>query len=48
MIAVKINEHFIVHEFCNAAGILPVDTDADIALLHVIKTVVDNNVSPAL
>src|ERR1035437_11075287 len=48
MIAVKINEHFIINQLCNTAGILPVDTNANIALLHIIKTIVDNSVCPAL
>ena len=48
MIAIKINNHFIVHQFGNATGVLPVNTQPDIGLLHFIIVIINNNVDAAL
>ena len=48
MIAIIIHYHFVVHQFGNSTGILPVNTDTDIGLLHFIIIIVDNNIDAAL
>src|ERR1043166_2777471 len=48
MIAIKVNDHFVIHQLGNTPRCLPVDTQSYIRLLVFIKIVVNSNVSPAL
>ena len=48
MIAIEEQDHFVVDQFGNAAGILPVNAQPDITLPKLIEVIVDNNVSAAL
>ena len=48
VVAVVVHQHLVVHQFCDPAGVLPVDLHANIRLLHVIETVVDDDVCPTL
>jgi hypothetical protein len=48
VVAVKINQHFIIHQFGDAARILPVDTQPDIGLLHLVIIIIDHDIDPAL
>ncbi len=48
MVAIIVNDHFIVHQLSNTAGILPINTNADIGLLHFIVIVINNDIDPAL
>jgi hypothetical protein len=48
VVAVKIEQHFIVHQLRYAAGILPVHTHADVRLLHLVKAVIHGDVGAAL
>src|SRR4026207_1391612 len=48
MIAVEINEHFIIDKLGHAPGVLPIESQPNIGLQHFIKIVVGNNIYPAL
>src|SRR5258705_8054225 len=48
MIAIKINDHFIIHQLGNTTGGLPVNTQTNIRLAVFIKVVVNNKIGAAL
>src|SRR5688572_30268754 len=48
MIAIEVENYFVVDQLSNTAGILPVNTKSDIALPEFIKVVIHYYVCPAL
>ena len=48
MVSVIIDDHLVIDQLGNAAGVLPIDAYADVRLLQIVKAIVDDHVGPAL